>query len=183
MMTQSDNELVKAINKGEQGAFKIIYDRYSDLLFTYIMHHLNNDKEMASDIWQDTWIVAVEKSKDFKSKSSFFTWLCAIAKNKISDYYRNAKKEEQFERIEKMHFDIDDEELNIELIDSKTQVEVITVLGSLEELYRDLLIAKYIDNKSIDEISTEMGKSYKATESLLSRSREAFRKEFNLIKR
>ena len=82
-----------------------------------------------------------------------------------------------------MHFDIDDEELNIELIDSKTQVEVITVLGSLEELYRDLLIAKYIDNKSIDEISTEMGKSYKATESLLSRSREAFRKEFNLIKR
>jgi RNA polymerase sigma-70 factor, ECF subfamily len=181
-MPQSDNELVRAINKGDQSAFKILYVRYSDLLFAYISHHLDNDKAMASDIWQDTWVVAVEKLKDFQCKSSFFTWLCAIAKNKISDYYRNTKKEERFVRIEKVYLDIDTEEFDIELIDSETQLDVITILGNLTELYRNLLIAKYIDNKSIDEISIGIGKSYKATESLLSRSRAAFRKEFNLIK-
>jgi RNA polymerase sigma-70 factor, ECF subfamily len=182
-MPQSDNELVKAVNKGEQGAFKILYLKYSDLLFAYILHHLDNDKEKASDIWQDTWVVAVEKMKDFQSKSSFFTWLCAVAKNKISDYYRNTKKEDRFVRIEQVHYDIDTEELDIELIDSETQLDVITILGSLTEVYRNLLVAKYIENKSIEEISVVIGKSYKATESLLSRSRAAFRKEFNLIKR
>ena len=180
-MAQSDNALVKDIKNGEQSAFKVLYLKYSELLFAYILHHLDKDKEVASDIWQETWVVVIEKINDFQYKSSIFTWLCAIAKNKISDYYRNAKKKERFQRIEKLHFDIDAEELEIELVDLVTQVDVITVLANLKDVYRYLLIAKYIENKGIDEISSEIGKSYKATESLLTRSREAFRKEFKQI--
>ena len=180
-MTPSDNELVKEIKNGEQSAFKVLYLKYSDLLFAYILHHLDKDKEVASDIWQETWVVVIEKINDFQYKSSIFTWLCAIAKNKISDYYRNAKKKERFQRIEKLHFDIDAEELEIELVDLETQVDVITVLANLTDMDRYLLVAKYIENKGIDKISLEIGKSYKATESMLTRSREAFRKEFKQI--
>jgi len=180
-MTQSDNELVKEIKNGEQSAFKILYLKYSDLLFAYILHHVDKNKEVASEIWQETWVVVIEKINDFQYKSSIFTWLCAIAKNKISDYYRNAKKKERFQSIEKLNFDIDVEELEIELVDLETQVDVITVLANLTDMYRYLLVAKYIENKGIDEISFKIGKSYKATESLLTRSREAFRKEFKQI--
>jgi DNA-directed RNA polymerase specialized sigma24 family protein len=87
----------------------------------------------------------------------------------------------RFQSIEKNHFDIDAEELEIELVDLETQVDVITVLANLTDAYRYLLVAKYIENKGIDEISLEIGKSYKATESMLTRSREAFRKEFKQI--
>ena len=69
----------------------------------------------------------------------------------------------------------------MESVDLETQVDVITVLANLTDEYRYLLVAKYIENKGIDEISFEIGKSYKATESLLTRSREAFRKEFKQI--
>ncbi|MCX6239490.1 MAG: sigma-70 family RNA polymerase sigma factor [Bacteroidia bacterium] len=180
-MTQSDNELVKRIKNGEQSAFKVLYLKYSDLLFAYILHHLDKDKEVASDIWQETWVVFIEKINDFQHKSSIFTWLCAIAKNKISDYYMNAKKQERFKSIEKLHFDIDAEELEIELVDLETQADVITVLANLTDVHRYLLVTKYIENKGIDEISFEIGKSYKATESILTRAREAFRKEFRKI--
>ena len=180
-MTQSDNELVKRIKNGEQSAFKAIYLKYSDLLFAYILHHIDKDKEVASEIWQETWVVVIEKINDFQYKSSIFTWLCAIAKNKISDYYRNAKKKERFQSFEKLNLDIDAEELEMESVDLETQVDVITVLANLADEYRYLLVAKYIENKGIDEISFEIGKSYKATESLLTRSREAFRKEFKQI--
>ena len=180
-MTQSDNELVKEIKNGEQSAFKVLYLKYSDLLFAYILHHVDKDKEVASEIWQETWVVVIEKINDFQYKSSIFTWLCAIAKNRIFDYYRNVKKKERFQSIEKLNFDIDVEELEIELVDLETQVDVITVLANLTDMYRYLLVAKYIENKGIDEISFKIGKSYKATESLLTRSREAFRKEFKQI--
>ncbi len=180
-MTQSDNELVKGIKNGEQSAFKVLYLKYSDLLYAYILHHLDKDKEVASDIWQETWVVVIEKINDFQYKSSIFTWLCAIAKNKVSDYYRNSKKQGQIQSIEKFHFNIDAEELEIELVDLETQVDVITVLANLTDTYRYLLVAKYIENKGIDEISFEIGKSYKATESILTRAREAFRKEFKQI--
>jgi len=181
-MTPSDNELVKEIKNGEQSAFKVLYLKYSDLLFAYILHHLDKEKEVASDIWQETWVVVIEKINDFQYKSSIFTWLCAIAKNKISDYYRNAKKQERFQSIEKIHFDIDIEELEIELVDLETQVDVITILANLTDEYRYLLVAKYVENKGIDEISLKIGKSYKATESMLTRARGAFRKEFKQIK-
>jgi len=73
--------------------------------------------------------------------------------------------------------------LEFELVDLETQIDVITVLANLKDEYRYLLVAKYIENKSIDEISLETGKSYKTTESMLTRSREAFRMEFKLIKK
>jgi RNA polymerase sigma-70 factor, ECF subfamily len=83
----------------------------------------------------------------------------------------------------KLNFDIDTEELDVELIDIETQAVVIAVLANLSTEYRYLLEAKYIENKSIDEISNEIGKTYKATESMLTRARESFRKEFKQIKK
>ena len=90
-MVLSDRELIREIKKGNQSAFKELYHRYSDLLFAYISHQVDNDKEAGADIWQETWIIPVEKINDFQNRSNFFTWLCAIAKNKISDHYRLIK--------------------------------------------------------------------------------------------
>jgi RNA polymerase sigma-70 factor, ECF subfamily len=177
-MTPSENDLVKKIQKGDQDAFKVLYLKYSDLLFTYIIHNLSNNQDIAPDIWQETWCIAVEKLDNFQFKSSFFTWLCAIAKNKIYDYYRQTKQRESFVSNGKIHFDIDSEETDNELIDAETQSEVVTVLADLNDEYTFLLKAKYIENKSTDEIAIAIGKSYKATESMLARARNAFRKKF-----
>jgi RNA polymerase sigma-70 factor (ECF subfamily) len=178
-MTQTDNELVNRIKNGDQSAFKALYIKYSDLLFAYILHQLDKDKEVASDIWQETWVIAVERIINFQHKSNVFTWLCAIAKNKISDHFRLIRKQSEFNAIIKLQFDIDNEE--IELVDDRTQADVITVLADLADEYRYLLLAKYVENKSIEEISIEIGKSYKATESKLSRARDTFRKKFKQI--
>lgn len=181
-MLQDENKLIKKIINGEQNAFKLLYLKYSDLLFAYILHHIDDDRDAALDIWQDTWVVFVEKVNDFKYRCSIFTWLCAIAKNKIFDYYRNAKNKELFQPIGNLNFDIDAEELDVGSIDVETQVDVITVLASLTNEYRYLLEVRYLENKSVDEISNEIGKSYKATESILSRAREAFRKKIKHVK-
>ena len=177
-MNPSDNDLVKKIRKGEQNAFKVLYLKYSNLLFAYILHNLSNNQGIASDIWQETWCISIEKIDNFQFKSSFFTWLCAIAKNKIYDYYRQTKRQDSFVGIEKLQFEIDLEEIDIELIDKETQTNVVTVLANLPDEYNYLLTAKYIENKSTDEIALEIGKSYKATESMLTRAREAFREKF-----
>ena len=145
------------------------------------MHNLSNNKDIAPDIWQETWCIAVEKLSNFQFKSSFFTWLCAIAKNKIYDYYRQTKQQESFAKTRKDHFNIDAEEIDYEFIDAETQSDVLTVLANLTDEYNYLLKAKYVENKSTDEISTAIGKSYKATESMLTRARDAFRNKFKQI--
>ena len=178
-MEHNDNELVKRIKNGDQGAFRALYYKYADLLFAYILHQV--DKEAATEIWQETWVVMAEKMNDFQYRSTIFTWLSAIAKNKIADHYRNVRKQEQFLNIDKLSFDIDADELDIGSIDGETQADAITALAHLTSEYRYLLELKYIENKSIDEIASEMDKSYKSTESMLTRAREAFRKRFKQI--
>ena len=178
-MILSDKELIGRIKVGNQDAFKELYQRYSDLLFAFILIQLDNDKEASSDIWQETWIIAIEKISDFSFKSSVFTWLCAIAKNKISDYYRLNEKQRKINNEIKNYFDIDNEEIDI--VDENIQEDVLSVLANLKDEYRYILLSRYFESKSVEEISLAIGKSYKATESLLSRSREAFRKGFRQI--
>ena len=178
-MALTDKELIGQIKVGNQDAFKELYQRYSDLLFAFIMIRLDNNNEASSDIWQETWIIAVEKISDFSFKSSVFTWLCAIAKNKISDYYRLNEKHRKTNNEIRNYMDIDNEE--IEIVDDRTQEDVLAVLANLKDKYRNILLSRYFENKSVEEISLAIGKSYKATESLLTRSREAFRKTFRQI--
>jgi len=177
-MAQSDKNLVKKVRKGEQDAFNVLYLKYSDLLFAFIIHNLSNNQDIAPDIWQETWCIAVEKLDNFQFKSSFFTWLCAIAKNKISDYFRQSKRQGSFVNTQKNHNDIDSEETDNELIDAETKSNVVKVLANLRDEYTYLLKAKYIENKSTDEIAIAIGKSYKATESMLTRARGDFRNKF-----
>lgn len=174
-----DKELVKRINNGDRQAFKDLYQRYSDLLYADISHRLDHDRETVSDIWQETWMCAVENLSGFRFKSSFFTWLVAIAKNKISDHFRSAAKQRKIDRDKQPDFDIDNDA--IENIDTHTREKVIKILAALTDEYRYLLMARYLENRSVADISARMGKSYKATESSLSRARHAFREKFKLI--
>lgn len=68
-------------------------DRYADYLFNYTISRVN-DKEMAQDLVQDTFLAGLKSMKNFKGEASERTWLISILKRKIIDYYRkiNSKK-------------------------------------------------------------------------------------------
>jgi RNA polymerase sigma-70 factor (ECF subfamily) len=60
---------------------------YSDYLYNYATYRVNNTEE-ARDLVQDTFLSALRAKDTFKAGSSEKTWLVAILKNKIIDYYR-----------------------------------------------------------------------------------------------
>lgn len=60
---------------------------HGDYLFSYCMLRVSN-RENAEDLVQETFISALKAQQHFKGESSEKTWLTAILKNKITDYYR-----------------------------------------------------------------------------------------------
>lgn len=68
-------------------------DLYFDYLFNYTVVRVN-DEEISKDLVQETFYSALKAIDNFKGKSSERTWLIAILKRKIIDYYRkkNTKK-------------------------------------------------------------------------------------------
>ncbi|MBV7532203.1 sigma-70 family RNA polymerase sigma factor [Chitinophaga sp. sic0106] len=65
--------------------------RYADDFFRFAMTRVN-DKIIAQDLVQDTFLSALQAAKQFKGESSERNWLMAILKHKIIDHYRNQGK-------------------------------------------------------------------------------------------
>lgn len=60
---------------------------YSDYLFNYTISRVN-DREIAQDLVQDTFLAGLKSMANFKGEASERTWLISILKRKIIDYYR-----------------------------------------------------------------------------------------------
>ena len=62
-------------------------DLYSDYLFNYTISRVD-DRDIAQDLVQDTFLAALKSMKNFKGEASERTWLISILKRKIIDHYR-----------------------------------------------------------------------------------------------
>ena len=58
----------------------------------------------------------------------------------------------------------------------RVRASVIEAVGTLNDDYRTALLARYVEGETVDRIARRLGRSYKATESLLSRAWEALRR-------
>lgn len=172
-------KLVKRIVAGNESALKALYERYADPLFAFIYQHLNRSRPDAEDIWQDTFLAALRALPTYRGQSRLFTWLCGIARHKIADFMRRQGRSLtvplSYVPEGKLSVLIASTVLSEEMVrEQATRIRVIEALGVLQDDYRSALIARYIDDQSVDEIAQQLDRTYKATESLLSRARAAF---------
>jgi RNA polymerase sigma-70 factor, ECF subfamily len=65
-----------------------LYYQTSRPLLKFVLKRNGGDLEAAEAVLQDTFVAAFKSFHTFRHKSSYFTWLCKIALNKIADYYR-----------------------------------------------------------------------------------------------
>ncbi len=175
-----DLTLARRAATGDESALAALFGRYGDPLFAFICHQLTKSGQDAKEVWQDTWLAAVRSLASYQGQSGFFTWLGAIARHKIADRYRRAGRNPvgllssvSAEQLGKL---VDEGPLPEEILQQRmTRIRVVEALATLPDEYRKALIARYADEGSVDEVAKGLGKSYKATESMLSRARAAFR--------
>ena len=114
-----------------------------------------------------------------------FFWLCGIARHKIADHFpRRAhvmgagNPAISGDRLSALVDQAPLPEDLVERIDTRTVV--VKALALLPREYRAALMARYVNGQSVGEIADELGKSYKAAESLLSRARAKMREALAL---
>lgn len=62
-------------------------DSYADYLFNFAVARVN-DAEIAKDLVQETFFAGLKSAKNYKGDAAERTWLIAILKRKVIDYYR-----------------------------------------------------------------------------------------------
>jgi RNA polymerase sigma-70 factor (ECF subfamily) len=163
----------------EEKEFKKLYQRYRTRLLYFILRKVEK-LEDAEEILQDTFISALDSLPLFRKQSSFYTWLCAIAKHEMADFYRKKKLKtivfSRFPQLEKIVSQALSPEAALEA--KELEEEVVQCLKGLSEGYARILRLKYIDGLSYRQIAKKLKKPVKAIESKLSRARKAFAKNW-----
>jgi RNA polymerase sigma-70 factor (ECF subfamily) len=87
--TSGDNEreLVKDLVKGDQNAFNLLYQKYSNLIYQKIFL-MTKYEHIADELLQDIFLKVWSNKASLDPEKSFKAWLYTIAQNMVYDYYR-----------------------------------------------------------------------------------------------
>ncbi len=146
-----------------------------------LISKINNEKDR-EEIVADIIISVLDSLPNFKFKSKFSTWVYSIARHEIIDYYRKQKiKNIIFSKFPFLEY-IADKALGPELMYEEKELKhkIFKTFKNISEGYSNILRLKYLEDFSVKEIASELGITYKAAESKLSRARLAFRTEYSL---
>jgi RNA polymerase sigma-70 factor (ECF subfamily) len=164
-----------------EAAFRRFYDHALPRLYGYLFHRCRGDAALAEDLAQTAFAEALRRRDAYDGRSDPVTWLIGIARHKLVDHFRAE------ERAERRRLSLIVNELTLESDDSAwrsaDERELLSeALGRLTAMQRAVLILHYADGLPVREIAREIGKSESATESLMTRAREALREAYEEVR-
>lgn len=147
-------------------------------LTKFIIKRVSGDSQAKEEVLSATMIAAWKGWNTFKHKSTYFTWLCRIALNKIADYYHDQVHEGSrivVPLIDSLT-DADPKSLSPEelLALGELRTSVNDCLNLLSPEKRKLLQFRYWYDLSYNEIAKILGISERAVEGQLYRARNEF---------
>jgi RNA polymerase sigma factor (sigma-70 family) len=179
--TRTDSK--KSLTKS---SFELVYKELALPLTKFVMKRMGASEDKVEEVVEETLVAAWRGWGAFRHKSSYFTWLCRISLNKISDYYRDQVNKHS--RIVCPIIDAltetDSKSLSPEealaLKDLRRSVNNCLDLMSPEK--RKLLQYRYWYDLSYGEISKLLGISERAVEGQIYRAKHEFAEVWNSTK-
>ena len=178
----TDEELIAKILDRDRKALNYVYHTYAPKLLQCIRAKVSREED-CEEILQDTLFAFLEALRDFEGKASIRTFLYSICQHKIIDYYRRKKLKHivfsQMPQLESLISPLLNPEQELDATIMKEKIR--KVLGKLLPRYRQILVLKYVENRSVEDIAKSMAITFKSAESQLFRARKAFVEHFTNI--
>ncbi len=179
----TDEELIEEFQKNNTiEAYEILVKRFKDPLMNYVYRFVGN-KDVSSDIVQDTMIKFYLNKDSYKSFAKFSTWIYTIAGNLA----RNELKRRKRRKIFSLNNNNDDEQ-NIQIedksflspdraTDSAISAEIIQkALQKVKPVYREVVVLRDVQGLSYEEIAEVTGLSIGTVKSRINRGRKQLQK-------
>ena len=100
--SRPDDELIKGYLAGRADDFNVLYERYKLQLYSYLNRLLPGRSALADDLFQQTWIKAVDQLGKYQNRQKFTAWLMRIAHNLAIDQFRSAKSAGEAVQVEEL---------------------------------------------------------------------------------
>jgi len=177
-LMNSSADLVARACQGDQEAFRLIFERYSRPLISFIYDQVSN-RELAEELTQETFVRAYRGLHTLRTETKLSTWLFGIAKNVARESLRARVRDDR-------HVDLEDRlVLNLsdrgpvpvkQLLNKELNEVIQNSLALLDEDKRLVFTLKVFQQCSYEEIAEITGFSIPKLKTDLHRARTEMRR-------
>ena len=165
LMESETSAIARGLRRRDPDLLDHLIEQYQHRLLRYLMH-LSGNRELAEDLFQETWIRVLERGHQYDGKHEFSTWLYAVARNLTIDYMRK-KSPLSLDGINEGLTEDDDrapidpagsQPLAWEVVHQHEQAERInTALIGIPVEYRETVVLRFQEGMALDEIASVTG--------------------------
>jgi len=167
MVVKQDKEIVAEVLQGNVNDFRFLVEKYQQLIYN-LTYSFTSDHEDSKEITQRIFVKVYSNLKLYNSAYKFYSWLYKIGVNESISYLKSKKKHSQ---LEESHITAKESPA---IMDEKAEKEMLIrkAINRLKDKYRLLIVLKYYENLSYEEISKLTGESVKKVRSRLFTARQ-----------
>ena len=160
-MESEDSVIALGLRRRDPELLDSLIEQYQHRLLRYLVY-LTGNRELARDLFQETWIRVLERGHQFDGRRRFSTWLYAVARNLTIDSFRRKNhvslegllEDERYASLEP----VDAQPLAWEQVSQGEQnARINAALLTLPAQYREAIILRFRDELSLEEIAAVTG--------------------------
>jgi RNA polymerase sigma-70 factor (ECF subfamily) len=148
---------LERLRLGDNDAWEQLIAESQSRLYSYLLYNVPTAED-AQDLLSEVFLAALRSISTLDDSLALTRWLYGIARRKIADFWRQTKPTSELSD-------------SLEATSNHVSLEFREALASVPDQTRQALLLRYREGLSVEEIANIMGRTYKATESLLSRGR------------
>lgn len=169
MQSTNETTLVQLAQKGNTNAAGTLYEMHHPGIFQYLFYRVG-DVHTAEELTGEVFLKMVRALPGYRptNNGTFRSWLYTIARNMAIDHYRRTANRPQTTF---------DDELGLASEDAGDAVEVKLTNEALQEalkqlpdIQRDVLILRFVENMTVEEVASMLHKTYDSIKSLQRRA-------------
>jgi RNA polymerase sigma-70 factor (ECF subfamily) len=174
-------DVVEACRRGDGDAFRTLFENYKDRVYSIALRYSGNPA-VAMDIAQDTFLKLLSCIRDYRSEASFDSWLYRMVVNSCIDDQRRGRRMAPF-----LDGLIDAvcapaESVLHTLMRTETEQRVQDVVARLAPEHRIVIVLRYTEGLSYDEIASIVGCSPGTVASRLNRAHKILERRLSHLR-
>lgn len=169
MDDKQPNRIISRAQQGDKQAIAALYDRHFQAVYNYIYYRVS-DQFTAEDLSTEVFIRMLDKLPGYVDRGRpLLAWLYTIARNLVIDHYRTLETMAPA-GLKEDHLKSDQPEPPQVVQDMMTQDCFRSALSRIPETQRLMLVHRFINGFSFQEITSLLDKSDRALRSLQHRA-------------
>ncbi|HWR67283.1 MAG TPA: sigma-70 family RNA polymerase sigma factor [Bellilinea sp.] len=167
----SDDEAIILAGQGDKNAFSVLYQRYVRRIYNYIYYRTGSQHD-AEDLTERVFFRAMNHIQNYHNRGLPFTaWLYRIAHNLVANWHRDSNRRREVPLEDHTHtLRQGGDYPEVALVKNQEVQGLLEAIRKLPEDRQNLIILKFVEHMSNDEIARIMGRSEGAIKSLYHRT-------------